>query len=297
MKRIDAHLHPNFLGIGIHDLIARLDADDMDSGWLLTWEEYDSKNPDYQHLDIDSALDMCREKPERFVPWYAPDPTRPDAIKRLHEYAAKGIAGCGELKVSVEWKDPRLTPYLATLEQIQLPLVFHMEAPWTDIRPRHILDRILYRLGIRLQSIRVEFPGYLHDFDGLEQRLAEFPNLAFIGHGPLFWKGLSSDWKNNDALFPTSPVNPAGITHALLRDYPNCYADLSARSGYNALARDRKFARKFLLQTHTKILYGTDNMNLGLKQLLESLALPQDVLFRILGGNAQRLLQKADTCA
>ena len=44
----------------------------------------------------------------------------------------------------------------------------------------------------------------------------------------------------------------------LLRRYPNLLGDLSAGSGYNALARDPDYAVRFLNEFQDRLLFGTD---------------------------------------
>ena len=44
----------------------------------------------------------------------------------------------------------------------------------------------------------------------------------------------------------------------LFRRYANLWADLSAGSGYNALARDPEYAAKFLTEFQDRLMFGTD---------------------------------------
>ena len=43
-----------------------------------------------------------------------------------------------------------------------------------------------------------------------------------------------------------------------MRRYQNLYGDLSAHSGYNALARDPEYAVQFLTEFQDRLLFGTD---------------------------------------
>ena len=43
-----------------------------------------------------------------------------------------------------------------------------------------------------------------------------------------------------------------------MRKYQNLYGDLSAESGYNALARDPEYAVQFLNEFSDRLLFGTD---------------------------------------
>jgi len=49
-----------------------------------------------------------------------------------------------------------------------------------------------------------------------------------------------------------------GIVPKLMRRYPNLYGDLSAGSGYNALARDPDYAVPFIVEFQDRLLFGTD---------------------------------------
>ncbi|MCM8786210.1 MAG: amidohydrolase family protein, partial [Candidatus Omnitrophica bacterium] len=49
-----------------------------------------------------------------------------------------------------------------------------------------------------------------------------------------------------------------GVVPKLMRKYSNLYGDLSAGSGYNALARDLNYAVEFLNEFQDILLFGTD---------------------------------------
>ena len=55
-----------------------------------------------------------------------------------------------------------------------------------------------------------------------------------------------------------------------IRKYANLYADLSARSGFNALSRDPEFAYQFIEEFHDRLFFGTDGRYKGI--LLERVA-------------------------
>ena len=81
----------------------------------------------YQSLDIDLVRKAFKNSPDRIVPFYAPDPARPDWKERLSDCLNDGFAGCGELKVPYNWNDERIIPLLEFLNNNDLPLIFHME--------------------------------------------------------------------------------------------------------------------------------------------------------------------------
>lgn len=314
--RVDSHLHVNFKGLGVKQLISYMDREKIDQCWLLTWEEAQPPNIDYQHLTVQDIYEAYEKHPSRIVPMYAPDPNRPDAANRFMQWHDMGIRGCGELKVALSWDSPKLDPLLSCLDRLGLPLIFHMEysghrfRPTTDSRaemlfarllntpryngvPRKVIDaaaRWCRPLEEHKEKMRYFFPGYLLDFALLEKRLIEFPNIKFIGHGPMFWKGFASRAEG-------SGESSEGVSCRLLAEYDNLYADLSAESGYLALIRDPGFTRSILARHSKKMLYGTDNFFLGLRAFLDSLGLPGEAYKRIYGENACELLAGNPSCS
>ena len=61
-------------------------------------------------------------------------------------------------------------------------------------------------------------------------------------------------------------------------------------SGFNAVQRDKAFFREFINKYDHKVLYGTDNCNWGLDQLLLSLNIDTKKIDNIMGINALRIL-------
>jgi predicted TIM-barrel fold metal-dependent hydrolase len=72
--------------------------------------------------------------------------------------------------------------------------------------------------------------------------------------------------------------------------YPNLHCDLSGASGQVALKRDLEFTRKFLIDYQDRMFFGRDTYHNRMYDLLISLNLPDDVLGKILSGNALRLV-------
>ena len=82
----------------------------------------------------------------------------------------------------------------------------------------------------------------------------------------------------------------------ILEEYENVYGNLSAYSGYNALARDLDHAKSFLIKFVNKLLYGSDLVDFfkpefSLMKLLRKLHLPSYVYERILWRNAIDILR------
>ena len=87
-----------------------------------------------------------------------------------------------------------------------------------------------------------------------------------------------------------------------MAQYPNLWADLSARSGYNAVTRDPAFGLEFLDRFQDKLLFGTDVLRhdqterdvpiVGfIKRILAEGRLSERAYGRIVRDNAVRLLK------
>jgi len=315
MKIIDSHMH---LGLGRYNagrIIREMDQKGIAQTWLLTWEELDPPVPEV-HIDLppDPLLELMHAYPERFVVFYAPDPKRKDLEARFRKYLDLGVRGCAELKVSMSWSDPRLDSYLDLVTGFRLPLIFHMEEPYSYYRQeregklewvlerlmndkfnglsRYYLESFARRTGIlkkKIERNRIPFPGILFDFQELEKRVAAYPQITFIGHGPGFWNGISHH-HHKRWIHQKGPIGDFGPIDPLLEEYDNFYCDLSGLSAYNALRRDPDRSQVFLQKHAGKILYGSDNTGLPLLDLLQSMKPGSGELAAILSGNARKIL-------
>jgi uncharacterized protein len=315
MNCIDSHLHANYNGLSLKDIIKYLDQQRIDACWLLTWEEVNPGHWEYTHLSVETVYQAYLEYPTRIIPFYAPDPHKELASSELENWCQKGIRGCGELKATLNWNSIEVKSILKTVAKLSLPIVFHMEEsrhyeiPCSDA----IFDKVLFyglrtkrriyqipRYFLKVLSDKYTplknrakdyyFPGYMLDFASLEASLKEYPSINFVGHGLMFWKYLAADGHNSDNALPRGPINGEGIIWRLLRENPNLYADVSGLSGLNALTRDPQNARKFLSLFEDKILFGTDNFLRGQKAFLDSLKLNKSTYNRIYGVNAGRIM-------
>lgn len=318
--KIDSHIHINFQNMDINNLVEYMNSNAIDKCWALTWEEMSPAVPKlYKSLPIEKVMKAYNEYPNRFIPMYAPDPYKDNIYSILKEYKYKGVKGCGELKTPLDWQSIKIQRLLTGLNQLDMPLVFHMEqrtyryipnknnlldsfinkvveSKIFNGSPRRILEiinRYKIKSTIKLRKNIVYFPGYLNDFVGLEKRVNEFNEVIFIGHGPLFWKNIASDYPFY-SKHGRGKVTKEGIICDLLKKYDNFYADLSGTSGFKALKRDKTFAKKFLEKFYKKILFGTDNYKLGLEELIISLNLPQKKLKYIFGLNANNILRRSN---
>jgi hypothetical protein len=124
----------------------------------------------------------------------------------------------------------------------------------------------------------------------LARTLEACPDTIFIGHAPGFWRYISGDEATETAIYPKGPIVPGGRLLELLDRYPNLWADLSAGSGLGALQRDPAFSKEFLARYADRLLFGRDDNGNRLQTFLLSLDLPDDVIGRIMSGNALRLV-------
>ncbi len=186
---------------------------------------------------------------------------------------------------------------MRAVNALGMPLVFHMEsagpryAPVGDNGfeklmarmlntprfmgyPRKVinfLENVYAPLREKNERMRSYFPGYMTDFAALETRLQQFPRIKFIGHGPLFWEGISLEGATEGVL-PRGRVVAGGITRAAHGRVRQPLCRPVGRFGLQGDSRETPaFARQFIIRHSGKILYGTDNFFLGLKRFLESL--------------------------
>jgi uncharacterized protein len=313
--KIDAHMHVNFKKWNLNDIITYLDKNQFDCCWLMTWEEVDPGGWRYDNLCISDVFSAFKKYPSRIVPMYAPDPYRPDAAEQMLRWHEKGIRGCAELKSTVNWSSDSITRLLTAVAQLEIPVVFHMEGSNEVINLREVnntLEHIILRLtytnrlfGLSRKVFDIlsnyyqplahwkekrtfVFPGYMLDFASLEARIQQFPEIPFIGHGPLFWQHISKEPFLDEGMHPKGPVLEGGLTCSLLRTYPNLFADISGNSGLNALKRDPEFTRKFIDEFAHKIIFGSDNTR-GHADVLNNIDLSSEKIGMIYGGNAAKL--------
>ncbi len=111
-------------------------------------------------------------------------------------------------------------------------------------------------------SARIGGAYGLYDEPGLPQlgaSLEAFPDLVIVCHGPAFWAEIAELRSPDDrAGYPSYPVGREGAVPRLLRSFANMRCDLSAFSGYNALARDPDYAVSFLDEFAGRLLFGLD---------------------------------------
>ena len=219
------------------------------------------------------VLEATKPHRDRLIPFCSIDPRSQhvSSVKRLvpvlRRYRDLGAKGFGEHKVGLPFDHPLMLRIYEACQTVELPILFHMD------------------------TVRgTDEPG----LPGLRRALEKFPDLPFIGHGPGWWASVSGDVKSLGG-YPKGPVAPGGAVDALMEAYPNLFGDLSAGSGNNAIARDPKFGRAFLVRRADRLMFGTDYLAPGQRvpqfETLAKIDLPDDVRYKIYRGNAIRVLK------
>jgi len=251
-------------------LISRMDQLGIDRAVVLPIE-----NPEETHFYVttEQVLRAARRYRDRLIPFCNVDPRRGnprtfDPYPIMENYVSRGCQGFGELLAGLPLDHPLMQRIYRAAGQLGIPIVLH-------------IDR--YRC--------IDQPG----LPRLEQMARKYPKTVFIGHGPHWWAEISADAGEEDRqAYPSGPVKPGGRVHQLLQSLPNIYADISANSGYNALARDPQHAKRFLEQNQDKLLFGTDllweRQEIRILDLLEKLEISSKALHKILHKNAEKLL-------
>ena len=233
----------------------------------------------------EAAIAAHKQFPDRLIPFCCLDPrcstmppTRPGhvvgtkgIVEILKRYKDAGCRGLGEHKTGLVFDHPQLMMLYEACNELELPILFHLDDirnPDTTGLPR------------------------------LENVLRAFPKLPLIGHAAGFWASISGDATLADfGRYPEipKPITPGGALDRLMDQYSNLHCDLSEPGGEKALARDRTFARSFLIRRADRLLFGTDSLMSGQEvpqfDLLNSFDLPDDVQQKICRGNAIRLLK------
>lgn len=197
----------------------------------------------YTVLGPEEILDICAGYPERLIPFCNLDPrfltndTTADFVPLLEAYKEMGAKGVGEYLPNIPMDDPLNMNFFAQVEQVGFPLTFHL-APQQG--------------GYYGCVDEVGLPR-------LETMLNAFPEIIFLGHSQVFWAEISADVIQDGKRppYPGGKVTPGRVVE-LMRRYPNLHGDLSAGSGFNAIARDPEFGYGFMEEFQDRLYFGTD---------------------------------------
>jgi len=191
----------------------------------------------------EDVIDICKNSSGRLFPFCNLDPRGlgncPDSNFAiwLQHYKNRGCKGIGEFMPNLQFEDQRCQNFFSHVEKIGMPLIFDISA-------------------------RIGGTYGLYDDMGLpqlERTLQRFPGLIIFGHGQAFWSEIGIlETPADRATYPLYPVGKEGIVPKLFRRYKNLWGDLSATSGYNALARDPEYAAEFLNEFQDRLCFGTD---------------------------------------
>jgi len=191
----------------------------------------------------EEIIEMAETYSDRFIPFCNIDPrvltNSVDAPlgDLLRHYRDQGCKGIGEVMPNMPFLHPMVQNLFKHAQDVGFPLIFD------------ISDRIGGDYG-------------LYDDPGLPQLeccLGRFPRLIILGHGPAFWAEMGIlETPADRAGYPSYPIKEEGVVPKLFRRYPNLYGDLSAGSGYNALARDPEYAAQFINEFQDRLLFATD---------------------------------------
>ncbi|MBS3764381.1 MAG: amidohydrolase family protein, partial [Planctomycetes bacterium] len=177
------------------------------------------------------VIEAAEQFPEQLVPFMHFDPRKPRCVDLIEHFNAHPLVrGFGELVDPLPFDDPRRLKIYDKCGELGLPLVFY---------------------GDKNASVdEVGLPR-------LRKCLRDFPDTIFIGHGPRWWNAISAE-DDAECGYPDGEVVPGGAADRFLQEYENMYADISARSGYNALMRDPEFTLGFIERNWRKLFFATD---------------------------------------
>ena len=227
--------------------------------------------------------EICKRYPDRFIPFFNIDPRGiansefTDFSPWINWFKAHGYLGVGEFMPNMRFLDPRVLNIFRQFQDANLPVIFD--------------DTVYVNSSYGL----VDDPG----LPQLEMVLNMFPRLILLGHGPAFWSEIGTlETVYDRGGYPDYPIKEEGAVPKLFRRYKNLWGDLSAGSGYNALARDVDYAVKFLNEFQDRLCFGTDicyyDQQLPLASFLLELKksghISEVVFEKIACGNAKRLL-------
>ena len=266
---IDIHQHTNYSGRSDAELIAHQRTMGVTKTVLLPAGSKFGLAVDAGGNDTVVAL--ARKHPKQFVYFANEVPDLDEAVPVIRRYLKSGAIGIGEQKFAVDIDSTHLDRIARLASEFHVPVLLHFQ-----------------------------HDAYNTHFERFYRVLDKYPRVNFIGHAQTWWANIDKG-ADQSVLYPKTKVRPGGMTDNYLSDYPNCYADMSAGSGLNALLRDEDHARDFLKRHSKKLLYGSDcndRIGSGAKcsgsqclAAIRRLAPDAKTIRRILHDNAAKLLK------
>ena len=256
---IDIHAHafrarnPKYSMCNLQELLAAQDRLGIDKSVVLP-----IVSPEiYFPQNTQDIIDMANAYPDRIIPFCNVDPRAmsncPNAPLEdaLEFYKELGCVGVGEIMPQMEMKDPKVQNLFRAAQKVGLPVTCDGS------------DQLTGGFGL------YDEPG----LPQLELSLQRFPNLIFLGHGPLFWAEIARletpgercvAWSCEGkqlwriGLHNKGLIKEEGVMPKLLRRYPNLHCDLSDGTAYNALTRDEAYIAEFIREFEDRMYFGTD---------------------------------------
>jgi predicted TIM-barrel fold metal-dependent hydrolase len=267
---IDAHQHIVYNDRTVEQLIAHQRTMGVTTSVLMPTGDRGEGHPGGSG-EHEAVLELCRTHPGEFVFFANEISDHPEAPKIIERQLRRGAIGIGEQKFRVDCDSPHIERIAEVARSFGVPVLMHFEHGRYN---RHI--------------------------ERFHRMLERFPTVNFIGHAQAWWGNIHKTHEQTTS-YPRGAVTPGGITDRYLSDYANCYADLSAGSGLNAITRDEDHYREFIIRHQNKLVYGSDcseatgrrpecvgaNILAAIRRLVPNKTIERKILYE----NAKRLLK------
>lgn len=267
---IDIHQHIVYRDRTVEQLIAHQRTMGVSTSVLMPTGDRGEGHPGGSG-DHEAVLALCRTHPGEFVFFANEISDHRDAPKIIERQLRRGAIGIGEQKFRVDCDSRHIERIAEVARAFDVPVLMHFEHGRYN---RHI--------------------------ERFHRILKKFPTVNFIGHAQAWWGNIHKT-HDQTTSYPRGSVTPGGMTDRYLRDYPNCYADLSAGSGLNAITRDEVHYREFITRHQNKLVYGSDcseatgrrpecvgaNILAAVRRLAPNKTIERKILYE----NAKRLLK------
>ncbi|TAL77410.1 MAG: amidohydrolase [Bacteroidetes bacterium] len=203
---------------------------------------------------FDSIVQRYSKYSKRFEMWCGFDFTGcdkpgygPAAVKELERCHRMGASGVGEVSdkglgiraSGMHFDDPRLKPLFAKCAELNMPINIHVADPiWFYEKMDSHNDGLMEAQAWAIDMTKPGIIGYEALIQTLENAVKNNPKTTFIA---CHFANLNQDMTRLGAL---------------LDNYPNLYADISAR--FEMTATIPRFAKAFYEKYQDRLLYGTD---------------------------------------